>query len=100
MLRNRQFWQKTTRQHRQAATLLLNARPVDAERELKLAGITAANGAKRYFLEGKLAPNKPATIARKRRKAKLGEGEEYVDTPLIDTGQMRRAITSVVRYGY
>ena len=100
----------------EAARLLMIARPQEARKELQLAGDVASNGAKRYFFEGKLAPNSPATIARKsrpwskararedRRRARKGleplEPAEYVDVPLLDTRAMSRAITSVVRYGY
>ncbi len=71
-----------------AASAVLEESPERAERELKLAGTVAANAAKRWFTDPRnnWAPNAPATIKRKGS-----------DKPLIDTGAMRAAITSVVR---
>ncbi len=57
-----------------------------AEQELRRVGTIAANAVKRYFTEGALAPNAPSTIARKGS-----------DRPLINTGQMRRAVTFILR---
>ena len=58
-----------------------------AEKELNKAGAIAANGAKRYILEGdNLTPDSPATIARKKS-----------DRPLVDTSQLVRSIDYVVR---
>ncbi|HJX53169.1 MAG TPA: hypothetical protein VJ801_10425 [Polyangia bacterium] len=71
-----------------AAQALLDGRPREAEQELKRSGVIAANAAKRYFVDGNLTPNKPATIKRK------GSSR-----PLVDTGQMGRSILSVVRIG-
>jgi len=58
----------------------------DVTRHLDRAGMVAANAAKRLIGQSPpLAPNAPSTIARKGSNA-----------PLIDTGQLRRAITWVV----
>jgi hypothetical protein len=58
--------------------------------DLENAGTIAANGAKRFISDpgNGLAPNSPATI-----KAKGS------DKPLIDTGELRRAITWVIQEG-
>lgn len=70
----------------QAAQAVFQKQPQQATTHLKRAGTLAANGAKRYFTEGNnWSPNAPSTIKRKKS-----------DKPLIDTGQMRRAITFVV----
>ena len=70
-----------------ASKAILDHKPQDAERELKLAGTVAANAAKRYVRQGNnLAPNAPSTIRRK------GSSR-----PLIASGAMIRAIVSVVR---
>ena len=71
-----------------AAKAVLDKNPVRAERELKLAGTVAANAAKRWATDPRngWAPNAPSTIRRKGS-----------DRPGIDTGQLRRAITAVVR---
>lgn len=73
-----------------AAAAMQKGDPNTAERELRLAGTAAANAAKRWFTDPRnnWAPNAPSTI-----KAKKS------DQPLIDTGQLRRAITFVVRTG-
>lgn len=71
-----------------AAKQVLAHRPEQAERELRLAGTVASNGAKRFFTDPRngWAPNAPSTIARKGS-----------DKPLIDTGALRRSIAYVVR---
>lgn len=73
-----------------AAQAILNQDPDAAERELKLAGTVASNGAKRWFTDPRngWAPNAPSTIERKGS-----------DRPLIDTGALRRAITFAIRFG-
>jgi hypothetical protein len=70
-----------------AARAVLEQDPTRAERELKLAGVVASNAAKRYPTEANgWVPNAPSTI---RQKGSARPG--------ISTGQLRRAITSVVR---
>lgn len=58
-----------------------------ATAHLRRAGIIGANAAKRWFTDPRngWAPNAPSTIRAKGS-----------DKPLIDTGQLRRAITSIV----
>lgn len=53
---------------------------------LARAGIVASTSVKRKIDQGPFAPLKPETIRRKGS-----------DKPLLDTGQMRNAVTSVVR---
>lgn len=70
-----------------AAKAITDNKPDTARRELAVTGQLAANAAKRYVMEGThLAPNKPSTIRRKKSSR-----------PLIDTSQMVKAITYVVR---
>ena len=71
-----------------AAKDVFERKPEAADRELRLAGTIAANGAKRWFTDPRnnWAPNAPTTI-----KAKGS------DKPLIDTGALRRSFTYVVR---
>ena len=72
-----------------AAKAVLENDPQTAQNELEKAGTIAANGAKRYVLQGdNLAPNAPSTIKRKGS-----------DRPLIDTARMIGAVTYVVRAG-
>lgn len=75
------------------------------------AGLTGANAAKRWFTDPRngWAANKRATIIRKARRLRgqtarefakavaSGEDLSQYDTPLIDTAQLRRAITFIVR---
>lgn len=70
-----------------AAKAVLDEQPREANQHLAKAGVLAANSVKRFLTDSEngLAPNAPSTIARKGSS-----------TPLIDTGQLRRAITSVV----
>jgi hypothetical protein len=80
--------------------------------QLAKVGIMGANASKRWFTDPRNGwpPNKRATVLRKLNKltgqrlrkalAMLdAQGQAAVDTVLIDTGQMRRAITSVVDDG-
>jgi hypothetical protein len=59
-----------------------------AMQTLRRAGLTASNAAKRWFTDSRngWAPNAPSTIRRKGS-----------DRPLVDTGQMRRSITYILR---
>lgn len=70
-----------------AVTAGLKGDDLRMDQELEKAGIVAENAAKRWFEnpENGWPPNAPATV-----KAKGS------DSPLIDTGEMRKAITHVV----
>lgn len=71
-------------------------------RALNSAGIVGMNGAKRKITLGPFEPLKPGTIAARRRRS---DGSSYRRkatkasdvTPLIDTGQLRNALTYVLR---
>jgi len=78
-----------------AAAAVADRRPDIARRELNLAGTVAANGAKRWFTDPRnnWAENAPSTLARLPKAKRAGK------RPLIDTDQMRRNITFVVRMG-
>lgn len=71
-----------------ASRAALNGDAVGAERALNLAGMVAQNAARGWFEDARngWAPNAPSTIKRKGS-----------DSPLIDTGEMRKAIVYVVR---
>lgn len=78
-------------------------------------GILAQNVARQWFVNPKnnWAPNKPSTIRRKLSRSKsrsaqealeefyrrleTGESMEGLDRPLIDTGQLRKSITYVLK---
>ena len=79
--------QLITKQLGEAARAALDHQPNVTSQHLNQAGLLGANAAKRWFTDDRngWAPNSPATAARKGS-----------DRPLIDTGQMRRAITFLV----
>ena len=83
-----------------AAKAMLSKNPASAERELRLAGTVAANAAKRWPMDPRnnWQENAPSTIRRFQKKGKKGKAPfDVVKRPGIDTGQLRRAIISVVR---
>lgn len=71
-----------------ASKAALQGKPAECEENLHKAGMVAASAAKGWFEnpENGWPPNSPKTIKRKGS-----------DQPLIDTGEMRKAITYVVR---
>lgn len=75
------------KQLQQATVAALDGNTQEADNALHRAGIVAENAAKAWFEDpaNKWPPNSPKTIARKGS-----------DSPLIDTGEMRKAITHVV----
>lgn len=76
-----------TAELKQAAQGVLEGRPQDASQHLEMAGQVGSNAAVRWFTDPRngWAPNAPRTIK-----------EKGSDRPLIDTGELRRAITYVV----
>jgi hypothetical protein len=73
---------------KQAAQSALEADPRAMHQHLEKAGQLGENAAKRWFTDPRnhWAPNAPATIE-----------EKGSDKPLIDTGELRRSITHVVK---
>ena len=67
---------------------LIALKPAEATRHLERAGTLGMNAARGWFLDPRngWSPNAPATILRKKS-----------ERPLIDTGQLRRSITYLVR---
>lgn len=97
---------------RRAAEYYLNGKPDDAFKQLHAVGMRAANSVKRKITTGPFVPLKPATVAARLRKTKrgrlilsnlrskgtdLGKWGQANLKPLIDTGQMRQAVTYIVR---
>jgi hypothetical protein len=72
---------------KQAAKAALDGKPQAMKQFLKRAGLDAQNRVRKWFVDPRnhWAPNAPSTIRRKGS-----------DKPLIDTGQLRAAITYVV----
>lgn len=92
-----------------AAKDVIDGRPVQATAHLRAAGMRGMAAAIGWFtnpLNG-WPPDKPATVRAKLRKltgkrrkdalAALKAGDPGVNTPLIDTGQLRKSITYVLR---
>lgn len=103
---------------RGAASAALDAKPEIADKELVSAGLIAEASAKREITTGNFVPLKPETVAwrflQRGTKTRRASEERYLDLidqgvspadaqsaagirPLINTGQLRQAITSVVR---
>ena len=76
------------KQLREAAKAAIDGNMQGAENRLHMAGMVAENAAKGWFEDPKNGwpPNSPKTIARKGS-----------DSPMIDTGEMRKSITHVIR---
>ncbi|MGI8770931.1 MAG: hypothetical protein ACR2JE_05805 [Acidobacteriaceae bacterium] len=73
----------------------------EAKEYLDRAGLIGQNAARKWFYDPRnnWPPDAPATIARKTRKGRLnknGDPAAAVARPLIDTGQLQRAIVYVV----
>ena len=100
--------QRITEDLKMVAQALLDGKPAQAERGMKVAGQDAVNMIKNWFDDPRNGwePNKPGTIKRKisklkgkKKKAALvaqATGEK-VDTVLVDTAQMKNAITYVIK---
>ena len=71
-----------------AGKAMLDRQPTQVTIHLRRAGMIATNAVKRMFGSSDLAPNAPSTIRRKKSSK-----------PLIDNGQLKRAITFVIRQG-
>lgn len=73
------------------AAAYLSFRPADVTVTLNRVGLMASQAVKLKITDGPFEPLKPATIAARRRKGYQGT------SPLIRTGQMRNAVTYVIR---
>ncbi len=74
-----------------AARKTLEGDPDAAAAGLTKAGLIAETAVKSKIDEGPFAPLAPATLAERKRRGRTGE------KPLIDTAQMQRSVTHVVR---
>lgn len=78
--------------HLKAAGLsALEGKTAMIDRDFDRAGFVAANAVKAKITDGPFTPLSPKTLQKRRAKGRTGE------RPLIDTGQLRRAVTHVVR---
>lgn len=84
-----------------AANLVLQGKPQEAEQQLAQVGLLGQRLSQEWFTDPRNTwePNSPLTVARKIRgtSEKQKQSGEPLDTPLIDTDQLRKAITYVVR---
>ena len=76
---------------KKAGQLALRGKQDEIGQELEKVGLIAAASVQKKITDGPFQPLKPATLAARRRRGRTGE------RPLIDTGQLRRAITYIVR---
>jgi hypothetical protein len=76
---------------KKAGQLALAGKSDEIGQELEKVGLIAQVSVQKKITDGPFEPLKPATLAARRRRGRTG------DRPLLDTGQLRRAITYVVR---
>lgn len=78
--------------HLKAAGLsALEGKTAMIERDFDRAGMVASSAVKAKITDGPFTPLSPKTLQKRRAKGRAGE------RPLIDTGQLRRSVTHVVR---
>lgn len=94
---------------KKAADAALDGKPGRVDQQLEAAGITAQNSVKDKINSGDFAPLSAATLRARARRGRQGAIDELQSRaagnapnndnarPLIDTGQLRNAITYVVR---
>lgn len=78
-------------QQEHAAEAALDGKPDKVEQFYHRAGLIAQAGIRAKITRGPFVPLKPATLAARRRRGRKGT------RPLIDTGQLRNAISYVIR---
>lgn len=76
---------------RAATDAAFEGRPAEVTRQFNKVGLQAVNAVKARINAGPPPPLKPGTIAARKRRGRTGT------KPLIDTGQLRNAITYVIR---
>ena len=87
--------ERISKMMKRAANLAFNGQYGEAIRQLKLVGMRGQNVSKAWFTnpDNGWPENSPLTKARKMK----GKPEGYEPRPLIDTGQLRNAITYFVK---
>ena len=71
--------------------LALEGKPDQVDKAFNALGLLAQNAMRKRITEGPFEPLKPSTLATRRARGRKG------DRPLIDSGQLRRALTYVIR---
>ena len=82
---------RITEQFRKAADVALDGDAKGVLKNMNAAGLVASTAVKMKIQRGPFIPLKPGTLAARRRRGHIGT------RPLIETGQLRNAITYVVR---
>lgn len=77
--------------YKAGAKAVLDGRLADPDRVHEAVGLVAEAAVKKRITDGEFTPLAPATIAARKRRGRKSE------KPLTDTGQMRNAVTHVVR---
>ncbi|MDH0030321.1 MULTISPECIES: hypothetical protein [unclassified Acinetobacter] len=91
-----------------AVDAALDSNPDGVMKHYNAAGMIAQNAVRLYFVEGSLAPLSLVTIQNRARRGRKGAKEylKQLDSgtpeaglvrPLIDTGEMRKSVTYVIR---
>jgi hypothetical protein len=83
--------EEIVKRYRTGAKAILNGQIQDPEKVHRAVGLVAEAAVKRKITGGDFTPLAPSTIAKRRAKGRKSE------KPLTDTGQLRNAVTSVVR---
>lgn len=76
-----------------AAEAALDGKSDDVDAQYDAAGLIAQNAVRARISDGPFVPLAPATLAARKRRKPPRMGEK----PLIDSGQLRRSVTFVVR---
>jgi hypothetical protein len=74
-----------------AARAAIEEKPQEVDKQLNSAGLIAQNGVRAKITDGPFLPLSPRTLAGRRRKGRTGI------KPLLDTEQLRRSVTYVIR---
>ena len=78
---------------KKAASLAIEGDKSSVKKQYMAIGLLAQNAMRKRITDGPFVPLKPGTIAARRAKGRRGT------KPLIDTGQLRRSLTYVIREG-
>jgi hypothetical protein len=76
---------------KKAGQLALHGKKDEIDQELEKIGLIAQVSVQKKIVEGPFEPLKAATLAARRRRGRTGI------SPLLDTGQLRRAISYVIK---
>lgn len=74
-----------------AGNAVLSADPARAEKQFNAIGLIGQNAVRKKITDGPFAALSPRTLSARRSRGRTGE------KPLIDTGQLRQAISYVIR---